>query len=652
MRLQPKLATLLMVVTALSPTGLIAAPTVADFMGYAKYESLKISPKGTQLAFTQRTADAELLTVLPLPALNRADNSTFGRDIDVGNFWWVSETRILMEPYRRFPGFTTYKQRTGEIFGFDANGKKFEILFGFMAGRMQTGTKIAQTERKEAAAQIIDMPPEDVQHVIINTFGYGIKGEYNAAFRMNVNDGMTNRLAASPLRNGSFLTDNRHRVAIVQGESEAGLPQVYFRKDQDERWKLVASSERGAGYLTPFAHTSNDGEFFALDNRDAPTQAIISWRPEVNEQHILFRNPDVDIDDAQFDASRFPWAFRYVDHFPKYWYPNPEHPLAKLHVKLRGMFRDGDVTITSVTRDMSTAVAYVRGPRNPGTYYVVDVQKQTLTHELRAFPNLKREELSDVEPIEFTARDGLKIRGYLTVKNPTAKKQPTIVLVHGGPYGIYDEWTFDSEAQLFASRGYAVLQVNFRGSGGRGRTFETSGYREWGGKMEDDVTDVVKWAINDGVADAKRICIYGASYGAYAALDGVMREPDLYRCAVGMSGIYDLPLMYQRGDIQTVERGENYLKEVLGTDMEELKLRSPAYHAEKIRVPVMLIHGEQDERAPFEHAKRMRAALEKNGQKVEWLSEWGEAHGVFGEKERTQTYERMLAFFDKNLTAQ
>lgn len=257
-----------------------------------------------------------------------------------------------------------------------------------------------------------------------------------------------------------------------------------------------------------------------------------------------------------------------------------------------------------------------------------------------------------VEPFEFSARDGMKIRGYLTTpQGPSAKQLPMIVLVHGGPHGVYDSFGFDFEAQLFASRGYAVLQVNYRGSGGRGRAFQAAGYGRWGREMQDDITDGVRWAISDGVADPKRICIYGGSYGAYAALTGAFREPDLFRCAVGMAGVYDLPLMFEKGDIQTIERGVNYLKLAIGTDIEELKRRSPVYNADKIRVPVLLLHGKVDERAPYEHAKRMRAALGKVGNSPEWSTEWGEGHGFFDEANRASAYELMLTFFAKHLGA-
>jgi len=221
--------------------------------------------------------------------------------------------------------------------------------------------------------------------------------------------------------------------------------------------------------------------------------------------------------------------------------------------------------------------------------------------------------------------------------------------VHGGPHGSFDRYDFDGEVQLFASRGYAVLQVNFRGSGGRGREFTFAGYRRWGREMQNDITDAVQWAVEQGTADPDRLCIYGASYGAFSALSGAYRDPDLFKCAIGMSGVYDLPLLFERGDIQSRESGMRYLREALGTNMEDLRNRSPVYNAGKIKAAVMLIHGKEDRRAPFEHAKRMRAALRKAGNNPVWISEMGEEHGIVNQNNRADVYSAMLEFLKKNL---
>jgi dipeptidyl aminopeptidase/acylaminoacyl peptidase len=224
-----------------------------------------------------------------------------------------------------------------------------------------------------------------------------------------------------------------------------------------------------------------------------------------------------------------------------------------------------------------------------------------------------------------------------------------VVMPHGGPHGVRDWWEFDWEVQLLANRGYAVLQVNFRGSGGYGRDFEAAGYGEWGAKMQDDVTDATRWAIEQKIAPADRTCIYGISYGGFAALMGAAREPELYRCAIGYAGVYDLELMWESGDVPDSRRGRAYLERVLGTDVAKLRAQSPVHNAQNIKAPVLLIHGKADGRADYEHAQRMKAALEKNNKKVEWLSLGREGHGIYDENTRREVYERILQFLDANL---
>lgn len=641
------------VLAVLCPALVAAAPPpITSFTNFARFESAKISPNGTYLAFTRHTTEHEVMTVLRLADLKPSTQSHFGDRIDIASFEWANDSRLLISPTRRFPGLIEYKAPTGEIIGLDADGKGAELLFGYQAGKMQTGSRVEERQSVFAAAEVVARLPENPAEVLIQTYGYGIEGEFNVAYRMNVRNGLLKKVVGSPVRNGIFRIDTEHRVALVLGLDRKGNQQVFYRAPESSEWKLLVTAAMDEGMLWPVAPSGQKGEFLVLDDRDAPTRGAFAWMPESGEQRLLYRHPEVNLELEGVDPAGKPWGFSYIDYFPRYWYPDSQHQLAQLHQWLCKTFPDHEVDITSQTDDMTLAVVRISGPRMPPIFFVVDVPGSKLLHQLQSRPDLKSEELAMVEPFEFSARDGMKIRGYLTTpQGPSAKQLPMIVLVHGGPHGVYDSFGFDFEAQLFASRGYAVLQVNYRGSGGRGRAFQAAGYGRWGREMQDDITDGVRWAISDGVADPKRICIYGGSYGAYAALTGAFREPDLFRCAVGMAGIYDLPLMFEKGDIQTVERGVNYLKLAIGTDIEELKRRSPVYNADKIRVPVLLLHGKVDERAPYEHAKRMRAALGKVGNSPEWSTEWGEGHGFFDEANRASAYELMLTFFAKHLDA-
>jgi dipeptidyl aminopeptidase/acylaminoacyl peptidase len=632
----------------LAPAG--GQPAITAFTNFPRFETATLSPGGKYIAVTRRSAENETITVLELPALGVISHTTFGELTDIERVEWANDDRLLIQPMRRFPGFTAYKVPTGEIFGMDRDGDNLETLFGYAAGQQQTGTHLRQRESIRAPARLLRAMPSDPSNVLIQTYGYGIEGDFNSAYRMDVTTGLLSRAAMSPVRDGTFVTNFDGRPVFVYGNDDEGHSVTYHRARNGDDWRLVASGNGQQGAMIPIGPWSSTGEFLVLDNRDTATSGVFSYNPQDGSSELLFRSAEVDISGWSTDPSGKPWVFTYEDHYPRYWYPDPQHPLALAHQSLITRFPDFRIEIDSVTSDMSRAVARMTAPRIPLVFLYTDVANKQPLSSLLAYPDLEPTDLADVEAIEFRARDGLEIRGLLTMPNTSQKKElPMIVLVHGGPHGVYNVYGFDYEAQLFASRGYVVLQVNYRGSGGRGRDFKVAGYGKWGAEMQDDITDAVRWAIGDRVADPKRICIYGASYGAYAALTGAFREPDLFRCAVGMAGVYDLPLMFERGDIQSVELGVNYLKAAVGTNTQELARRSPVHNADKIRARVMLLHGNDDERAPIEHAERMRDALDKAGNPPEWITEWGEGHGFFDETNRAEAYGRILEFFAKHL---
>jgi len=328
----------------------------------------------------------------------------------------------------------------------------------------------------------------------------------------------------------------------------------------------------------------------------------------------------------------------------------PDHPATKLRQALQKAFEGNEVRFISRSADGSRAIIFVSSDVAPGEFLLFDTQtkKADMLRAARKWVDLNK--MRPKESIELKARDGLTLHGYLT-RPAGPGPHPLIVLPHGGPHGIRDTWHFDDEVQLFANRGYAVLQVNYRGSGGYGMDFEAAGYRQWGASMQDDLTDATRWAIDQKVTTVDRICIYGASYGGYAALMGAAREPKLYRCAIGYAGVYDLQLMYESGDVPNSKSGLGYLNMVLGDNPADLRARSPVARVQEIEAPVLLIHGKEDWRADYKQATRMRTALEKAGKRVEWMSLRGEGHGAYDDDTRLEVYQRMLAFLDKHMGA-
>ena len=228
-----------------------------------------------------------------------------------------------------------------------------------------------------------------------------------------------------------------------------------------------------------------------------------------------------------------------------------------------------------------------------------------------------------------------------------------VVWVHGGPHGPRDVWGFDAHAQAMASRGYAVLQVNFRGSGGYGERFEHAGYRKWGTEMQDDLTDAVNWVTAQGIADPERMCIYGVSYGGYAALMSAVREPDLYQCTIGYAGVYSLPGFFRWGDVRQSEFGRAYLDRVTPETDAEREAQSPGYNVDKLKIPVMLVHGVKDIRVPIQQYNFLRDRLEAAGIEPEFtVLERDEGHGFYDVEANVELYEKIFKFLDRHTAPQ
>jgi acetyl esterase/lipase len=546
----------------------------------------------------------------------------------------------------RIPGtVTTVNRVSGREYSPDGFGTSSRI------------TNPGQSAKQVAArrpVQILSMRSNTPGDILIQTMA-GLDGRFPAtASRLNVRNGQLAEVMQAPMPDARFTTGPAQRIALAQGTDEEGRSVVLYlpagKAGVAESWVTKVVTRREQGELIPVAWTGKDEKYYALDSRDAPTRGVVIWDAASSSQELLFRNPDADIVAFEQDATGKAWMFAGYDPYPFYWYPDPQHPLALMHQKLATGLPKMWIEVTGHAVDMARAAVRVSSAEQPPLFLIVDVASAQPLTRLESFTGLKGAAMAPVQPIEFKARDGLAMRGFLTLpRDSKDQKLPMIVSVHGGPHGVFDGYDYEYERQLFASRGYAVLQVNYRGSGGRGRDFMAAGFGKWGREMQDDVTDGVRWAIQQGIADERRICIYGGSFGAFAALTGVAREPQLFRCAVGFSGIYDLSLLFDTGGLQASARGLSYLKEAVGEGQQELKTRSPVNMAQDIRARVLLIHGTEDSRAPLEHASRMRQALTSAGNPPEWLVAEAESHSFGDPGNRAAAYRAMLDFFAANL---
>lgn len=308
--------------------------------------------------------------------------------------------------------------------------------------------------------------------------------------------------------------------------------------------------------------------------------------------------------------------------------------------------------LAGVSADERRQLWFAFSDQNPGEYFLLDLDKRKLNLLGTRMPWVKPAQMAPMLSVKYTARDGLVIHGYLTVPvGHEPKDLPLVVLVHGGPW-VRDVWGFDPLVQLLANRGYAVLQMNYRGSTGYGEELYRKARRQIGHEIQDDIEDATRWAIAAGVADPKRIAIMGGSYGGYSALFGLGRTPELYRCGISFAGVTDWPAIYEDSDVAANKSAKRYWREQIGDpekDQYDLKSISPVNFADKITAPVLIIQGKEDPRVPQDQAKRMIAALDKVGRKPQSLFMAKLGHSYGNEKQRTEIFKAVVAFLEKNL---
>lgn len=450
----------------------------------------------------------------------------------------------------------------------------------------------------------------------------------------------------------------RAALGWVGGDEQRN--QVWFRDKANGPWRMLISykPELERGFI-PVAMDS-DGSLLVLSNQQTGRHELRRFDAATGQPgEVLVSHPQADIDsgDLIYEAAGFtPVGVHIEGDVPQtYWFDEKREAIQNTidkslptQVNSLQFLANGKVLVAS------------RAPNDPGTYFMFDPQARTLTEWSRDRAWLSPKDLAMTEVVRFKARDGLEIPAYLTLpRGREARNLPLLVWVHGGPH-VRDDWGYDPTVQFLANRGYAVFQVNYRGSTGYGDTFMTAGYKQWGRAMQDDLTDGVKALVAQGRVDPQRVCIGGGSYGGYAALMGVIREPEMFRCAIDYVGVTDLTWMVELPETdynRRVDRNvDDALKRRIGNpdDPAERKVmdaHSPRLLAAKIKAPLLLVYGTDDRRVPLRHGTAMRDALQAAGAKFEWKTYTGEGHGVFNSKNGADLLRLMESFLDKHIGA-
>ncbi len=620
---------------------------IEDFIREDKFRSVTVSPKGTYIAVTVPVEDKTVLIVLkqgePQP-VTRVDVA--GKRSHIVDVIWASDQRLIYSVAVKDQLIET-PIRTGEMWAIDADGKKPKQLAGWKRDNaMISGRAGGEAAKESVAMDIINALPDDDENVIAAVFRNG--SDYTTVERVNVYSGTRVRQSQAPIINAGMMTDNRGIARFASGFKKDRLRKLYYRKSDGDDWELMNDEGVTDKTVQPIGFSADDSVAYLVANEKNGPDSVVAYDTATGTSKTVVRDALADpTGTINAVGKHHIIGVYYAGQTPRYEYFAPDSQEAKAHRALQKAFPGQLVLVGAEATEKKEVLIYVHGDRDPGGYYVMNLDTRKVSPMMFAADWLDPQRLAPMRDVVFQARDGRKIPALLTLpQGSDGKNLPLIVHPHGGPFGINDEWGFDTGVQVLASHGYAVLQVNYRGSSGYGREHQFAGYKQWGLTMQDDLTDATRWAIAQGIADRNRICIFGASYGGYAALMGVAKEPDLYKCAAGQVGVYDLGRVKSEDSL-----GNDYARRFFEQTMNDgdLMLVSPNRLASKIKVPVFLSAGHEDETAPVEHTEMMETALKAAGVPVETLYFKTEGHGIYKRENRREFYGKLLRFFETHI---
>lgn len=639
----------LCILTSLTVSAKNIAPS--QFAEEINYQGARISPDGKHIAVRLFKDGKGRILVLTINGFKAVGNIYFQGNQEPGSYYWVNNERLVIkllesEPWEESPKYY------GELFAVNYDGSDPEMIYGYRAGEKETGTRLKRKESVRGWANIIDYLSDDKEHILISSQRWSEDGSAHATVhKLNVYSGkMGKKLLRSPVPAANFVTDEG-QVKLVVGLNEKGEREVFTWDAEKEDWNTLPAHSFGDKFY-PLTLNASGKKLYVYDNGDKDTAGLYTFDLETAQMSHVYSEENVDISRFEFSADRsHAYAMRVDDGRPAYLMFGKKSEEAKLFKRLLSTFPGNQVAITSSTADDRYWVIFVSSDISIGSYYLFDSQEQQLSQLFANFDHLDTAKMSESLPINFKASDGESIPGYLTYPNGVKKRKkvPLVVLVHGGPHGVRDYWYFNREVQMLAAQGYAVLRVNYRGSGGYGMAFEKSGHEHWGDRIQQDIIEGTQWAIEQGRINKKKVCIMGTSFGGYSALQASILAPDLFKCAVANAGVYDLPMLLEDGANVETFFGEEVIGTFLGDDENVLKAFSPVNHVDKLKAAVFIAHGEKDRVAPIEHAEKLRDALKQHDKEFEWFVKSSEGHGFYSKENRSAFYEAAADFLDEHL---
>ena len=503
------------------------------------------------------------------------------------------------------------------------------------------------TPGEKVRAQIVDGLIDDDRNIIVSHNKRDAK--VFDVFRTDVVTAAETLIAQNPGNITSWLTDHNGKLRAAGATDGVNNTMLYRENESDTFKPVVTTSFKET--LSPLFFTFDNKRLYVASNRGRDKAAVFEFDPATGKEgRMIAEHADVDVTQLTYSRKRKVLTSASYTTWKterKFLDPEIETMFRAVEKELPGY----EISFTSANKAEDKFIVASFNDKTRGKRYLFDKATGKLTFLADVSPWLAESDLADMKPVSYKSRDGLTINGYLTLpKGVPAKNLPVVVNPHGGPWAR-DQWRFNPEVQFLANRGYAVFQMNFRGSVGYGRKFWESSFKQWGKTMQDDITDGVNYLIAEGIADPKKVAIYGGSYGGYATLAAITSTPDLYAAAVDYVGVSNL-FTFMNTIPPYWKPYLEMLYEMVGhpeKDKELLAANSPALHADKIKTPLLIAQGAKDPRVNKAESDQMVEALTKRGVQVEYLVKDNEGHGFQNEENRFEFYGAMENFLAKNL---